>query len=230
MSNEKKDTPMSEKKSMNLAQKIVEIRKEITYAQKSAKGYNFQYATESFILGIIRPKMDELGVLLHMDISHPTFFQTKEVGKDGKEREVTKFWVSLIYSWIDADNSTDRISSTYFGIGTVTPKDCQEIGMVITYNTRYFLYKALSVPTDKDDPDTFENMLEVQKRSGAEEVGQKLTSGQIAQIQAIADPGRVSKICGMYNTKSLDDVEERHFGFIYSSLVNGVKKKEPALT
>jgi ERF superfamily protein len=228
MSNDNKNTLTSVHKSMNLAQKLVEIRKEIQYAQKSAKGFNFNYATESQILGMIRPKMDELRVLLHTNIEAPTFFQAKEWGKDGKEKEVTKFWVSLVFSWIDADNSGDRISSTYFGIGTVTPRDCQEIGAVITYNTRYFLYKSLSVPTDKDDPDAFDNMISAQKRNG-EETAQKLTSDQIAKIQEIADPNRVSKICGMYNTKSLEDVEERHFGFIYSSLVNG-KKKEPALT
>jgi hypothetical protein len=209
---------------LSLAQKLVEIRKAITYAQKSAKGYNFQYATESYILGVIRPKMDELGVLLHTDIGAPTFFQVKETGKDGKEKETTKFWVSLVFSWIDSDNPNDRISSTYFGIGTVTPKDCQEIGMVITYNTRYFLYKSLSVPTDKDDPDTFENMLEVQRRAEGEETGGAyLTKEQVEQIKGMADENRIKKICGMYNSPNLEQVEGRHFNFIYSSLASKQK-------
>ena len=66
---------MSENK-MNLHQKLIEVRKEVSYLQSDKDGYKYKYVTEAAILERIRPKMDELGVLLEFDMPEVTIDTT----------------------------------------------------------------------------------------------------------------------------------------------------------
>ncbi|MDZ4994794.1 recombinase, partial [Clostridium perfringens] len=52
---------------MNLWQKLIEVRKEIENFTKDTKGFGYQYVSGSQVLSKIRPKMDELGVLLKIE-------------------------------------------------------------------------------------------------------------------------------------------------------------------
>jgi hypothetical protein len=132
---------------MNLYQKLIEMRKAAVYVSKGDSGYNFKYASTSDLLGAIRPIMDDLGVLLVTNMEKFERVGTSDAGKPGMT-------VTLSYTWVNADNPAEQLRSelTFFEDKMT---GCQGIGSILTYGERYFLYKALSVATDKDAPEQF---------------------------------------------------------------------------
>lgn len=159
-----------------LHQKLIEIRKEIPYLQKNAKGYNFKYVQGSVLLGLLRPKMDELDVLLSFDIEEITTEETEAMIK-GKIIKATRTKLKYVFTFTDADNPSDIISKTIWtqGIGD----DIQSMGSYNTYTLRYFLLGFFNIPSDTEDPDAFESSINtaipvsVEKSSSPEEIKMK---------------------------------------------------------
>ena len=93
---------------MNLWQKLIEVRKEIDNFVKDTKSFGYQYVSGSQVLSKIRPKMDELRVLLKIetdDITWTTFDY-----KNSKGEDKTDFVIAgkVKYTWINADNPEER--------------------------------------------------------------------------------------------------------------------------
>lgn len=143
-----------EDKKLNLYQKLIQVRKEVVYLQKSAAGFNFKYATEGQLLASIRPKMDELGVFLEMDMISLTAVECTFM-KDKQQVAVNGLKAEFEFKWVNAENPNETIVKKLI---LQEQESCIEtVGSLMTYANRYFLYKFFSVATDKDDPDTFEN-------------------------------------------------------------------------
>lgn len=147
---------------MNLYNKLIEVRKHATYVQKNSSGFQFMYADEKDILALIRPKMDDLGIWLDIETGQPTAtFQQEKVEKQGKGqpsvmRTVTMVEIPVIFTWVNADDPNDRIEKRIYLQGEAG--NPQVLGGLLTYATRYFLYKNFLVATDVMDPDAFHNM------------------------------------------------------------------------
>jgi hypothetical protein len=138
---------------MNLKQKIIEIRKEVDYLQKDAKGYNYSYVKEENILAAIKGKMNELNVLLEPHIRNHGLSDFNYITKAGVS--VTESIVSgdLVFIWSDADSEETReIDWAIYGQNRDAS---QALGSGLTYCTRYFLLKYFNVATSKDDPDAW---------------------------------------------------------------------------
>ncbi len=147
---------MAEEKKLNIYQKLVEIRKSIGKVSKDTEAYGYKYVSGSQVLSAIKPKMDELGVLLESHLLYPTVIQNNYTGLDKykKEKLVRNFIVSsqMKMIWVNAENPTDRIEVDWYMSGE--QKDpSQAFGSGLTYSERYFVMKYFNVPTDDDDPD-----------------------------------------------------------------------------
>jgi hypothetical protein len=159
-----------QEKNLNIYQKLVQVRKEVKYVQKSGNGYNFQYATEPQILGAIRSKMDELNLFLevNMDALEPVVcmvIQNKALCKvDGLK-------ATFSFTWTNGDQPDQTITKKM--IMQDIEQGIETVGGLLTYANRYFLYKFFSVPTDKDDPDAFNNKIEKTFHSTPDEPVQK---------------------------------------------------------
>lgn len=151
-----------EQTKLTLAQKLIEISKSVLYLQKDKQGYNYKYVKGSTALAAIKPKMNELGVLLITKINKAEFFHNIENMKkyDNKKgieynvsvaAETVKCDVTMI--WLDAESS-ETIEVPWFCIGT---KDdgSQAFGSALTYSERYFLLKQFNIATDDLDPEEF---------------------------------------------------------------------------
>lgn len=139
MSEKKEPEKKAEQPKLNLYQKLIEIRKQAVYLKKDANGYNFQYASGSSVIGALREKMDELGVILKPEIM--------DVQVNGNIVQI-----KMDYIWINAEQPEEIIVVPWFAIGQ--QKDpSQAFGSALTYSERYFLLKFFVIPTDKDDPD-----------------------------------------------------------------------------
>lgn len=143
---------MSNKESnqtLNIYQKLIEVRKQALYIKKDESGYNFKYATGADLLAILRPKMDEMGLLL---VPNMEAFELVPIKRAKGETEALKVVIS--YTWINADKPDEKITTSYTYFEDKM-SGCQGIGSLQTYAERYFLFKFFQVATDKDDPEKY---------------------------------------------------------------------------
>ena len=98
---------------MNLHQKLIEIRKEINNFVKDTKGYGYNYVSGSQALSKVRPKMDELGIILKVETKNMMWEPFNY--KNNKGEEKTDFIISgeITYTWINADEPTEREETSF---------------------------------------------------------------------------------------------------------------------
>jgi len=132
-----------------LAQKMVELRKCVSYLQKETEGYQYKYVSGSQLLGKLRPKMDELGIILKTDITSHNWTTEKSV------------CIQMRFRWFLAEDFdmqeevAPSISCDWVSAGE--DKDpAKALGKAFTYGERYFLMKFFNIPTDEVDPDKFQ--------------------------------------------------------------------------
>lgn len=158
---------------LNLYQKLVEIRKCAPYLKKDAKGFNFTYVQESTVLGVISEAMNQHGVILYQEIT--SLENVPMLDKTGKD--IIGVRATFVYTWINADNPSEVLKCTH--MLQDAKSDVMGCGGLMTYSNRYFLLKFLNVPTDKLDPDAFENSMDSLK---PEPEPKRLTKPQIAHL------------------------------------------------
>lgn len=139
--------------TMNLYQKLVEIQKSVRALGKNeSAGYGasgYQYVSGSKVLDYIRPKMDELGVLLSQQIDSIENERIDYQTKGGAKSELLSK-VMMTFTWIDAE-SGEKLPVP-FGANGMNNWD-KGLGSALTYAERYFLLKFFHIATDEDDVD-----------------------------------------------------------------------------
>lgn len=189
---EKKET-----KKLNLHQKLIEIRKQVPYIQKNSKGFNFEYVSGSILLGLLRPKMDELGILLSYSIDELITDDVERLVKN-KMVQTGRTKLKYVFTFTNADKPEETISQTLWtqGIGD----DIQSAGSFSTYTIRYFLLGFFQIPTDKDDPDAFENSRnsmqpkELISQEQAENINKSINGYESIRYRINKSYGTISKI------------------------------------
>ena len=223
--NARKKSPEKQEKKLNLHQKLIEIRKEIPYLQKNEDGFNYKYVKGSILLGLLRPKMDELGILLSYDVSemHTENVERQVFDKKTKtyrQIQTGRVKMKYIFSFTNAEDPKDcwNIGIWMQGIGD----DIQSIGGYNTYALRYFLLGFFNIPTDKADPDTFDNSIEAAKPTEC------IDSNQIAEIKKLIN-GHDDILINMldaYKIKAIESVPAANFDFIISVINKRIADKE----
>lgn len=144
-------------KTMNLQQKLIEVRKAVPYLQKVANGPQYQYVGSSQTLSSVMEKMNELGILLKQEIisQRVTQFHTAK----GALQFMTD--ADMRFTWINADDPSDREEALWQGQGVDNGE--KGIGKLATYAEKYFILKSFNIATDKDDPDAFQEKVEAYK-------------------------------------------------------------------
>ena len=138
--------------SLNIYQKLVEVRKGVLYLQKENQGHQFKYVSSSQTLSALREKMDELGLLLVPSILEE-HLHTKWANKEaGATEHMTELVVE--FTWINAEKPEEKITCRWYGQGLDTGE--KGVGKAVTYAEKYFLLKFFNIATDKDDPDAFQ--------------------------------------------------------------------------
>lgn len=145
-----------------LYQKLLNVKKQVTYLKKDTQGFNFEYASPELVLGTLNPLLNEAGLFLKTEVisvEHERVFSKHKVqdiwvNKQKIEKEVevheTLFHLTMKYTWIDTETGyEDSAQFTASGINN----DEQGQGSAQTYGERYFLLKTFNIPTGKDDPD-----------------------------------------------------------------------------
>lgn len=141
---------------MNLQEKLVEVRKKAPYLKKDSKGHNCDYVKESTLFGMISEAMNDLKLLLTQEVLDMQSVEINIPVKDGI-KTITGIRVKFQYTWTDAEKPEEKIVN--LDCLQDTKADVQACGGLKTYGMRYYLLKFFNVPTDKDDPDKFDEKM-----------------------------------------------------------------------
>lgn len=137
----------------NIYQKLLLIQKHILGLSKDKKTYSYSYVTGDKVLGLIKPLMNEHGLLLKQEIlsidnTREDYFTGKE--PDRKEKSEINSKVMMRFTWIDCE--TGEKDENLFGANGQNDWD-KGVGSALTYAERYFLLKYFHIATDEDDVD-----------------------------------------------------------------------------
>ena len=149
---------------MNIYEKLIEVRKEVPYLKKENKGTQYNYVSSSQVLANCKAKMDELKLLLIPTVTgHKVSESTVEFyDKEGhvNKRTTTYFTeLDLSMTWVNAEDPKETISCPWYGQGVDIAGE-KGVGKALTYAEKYFMLKFFNIPTDKDDPDAFQQKTE----------------------------------------------------------------------
>ena len=136
---------------MNLHEKLIAVRKQITYIQKGTynQKQNFKYVSSTNILEHIRPLLDDNGILIVpriMAYNARLHAYSKSSG----------YFTELIieYEVINVEKPDDKITIKWYAQGLDQSE--KGVGKALTYGEKYLFLKLFNVPTDVDDPDSYE--------------------------------------------------------------------------
>ena len=136
-------------------QKLIEIQKSVRALQRDAKAYNYNYVSGDKLLYFVRPKMDELGLLLLPEVlgvetRDVTYQQWDKGAKAMVEKKEILYVLTMRMTWTDTED------------GESLPQEWKAAGMnafdkgygsALTYGERYYLLKLFHIATDEDDVD-----------------------------------------------------------------------------
>lgn len=146
---------------MNIFQKLVEVRKSVSYLQKESQSVQYKYVGSSQVLGALRATMDELQLLLiprvtGHKVTESVVEQHEKDTNNVTKRTVTYFTeLDMTMTWINAEKPDEVIECGWYGQGVDIAGE-KGVGKCMTYAEKYFMLKFFNIPTDKDDPDSFQ--------------------------------------------------------------------------
>ena len=140
---------------MAVYKKLLEIQKRIKGLTKDSKAFNYDYVSSDKILEVVRPMMDELGLLLipivlRANSEAITYKKYDKVAKTVVEKTEVLHTLGMQFRWVDTIN-TEVIDVPFAAVG-MNEFD-KGFGSALTYAERYFLLKTFHIPTSKDDVD-----------------------------------------------------------------------------
>jgi hypothetical protein len=142
---------------VNVYQKLVEVRKVVTYIQKEKEGSQYKYVSSSQVLHAVRSKMDEVGLLLVPRVTghvvSESVIEFKSNTGDVNKRTTTYFTeLDMTLTWVNAEKPDETIECAWYAQGVDIAGE-KGVGKALTYGEKTFLLKQFNIPTDTDDPD-----------------------------------------------------------------------------
>lgn len=134
---------------MGIYQKLHKLQKAVVGLTKDAKGNAGEYVTGNKILSIVRPQMDNLGLLLIPEVEESTFTRQDYATSKGNKTEMFCA-LKIKFTWVDSD--TGETLSCEWASSGMNGFD-KGYGSALTYGERYFLLKFFHIATDRDDVD-----------------------------------------------------------------------------
>lgn len=146
---------------MNIFQKLIEVRKSTPYLQKESSGAQYKYVGSSQVLASLKAKMDELQLLLIPRVIGHKVTESIVEQYDRDTNNVTKRTTTyfteldMTMTWVNAEKPEETIECPWYGQGVDIAGE-KGVGKAMTYAEKYFMLKFFNIPTDKDDPDSFQ--------------------------------------------------------------------------
>ena len=112
-------------------------------------GAKYGYVSGAKLLGVIRPLMDKLGLILLQEVveikNEPITYMTR----NGEKTEM--FTTAHIrFTWVDTEDGSQVVNDFFANGMNAWDKG---LGSALTYAERYYLMKTFHIATDEDDVD-----------------------------------------------------------------------------
>lgn len=133
--------------------KILELQRTVRALLPNANGggdrNSYKYVSGAKLLGYLRPKMDNLGIILKQEIVEESHERIDYATAYGHKSEMFTA-LKMRFTWIDVDTG-ERDENEFIAFGQ-NGWD-KGLGSALTYGERYFLLKFFHIATDEDDVD-----------------------------------------------------------------------------
>lgn len=141
--------------STKVFSKLLELQKSVKALKKDQRSYGYDYLSGNKLFEVVRPKMDELGLLLLPSVtgttSTPVSYQVFDTRVNAlvtkTENLVT---INVDFTWVDVESGETYTAHWH---GTGQNGFDKGYGSALTYAERYYLLKLFHIATDKDDVD-----------------------------------------------------------------------------
>lgn len=139
---------------MSIYQKLLELQRAVVGLTKDKAGNSYQYVSGDKILSIVRPMMDNLGLLLVPEVMDSSFTRQDYTlfDKNGNPKPKNEMFCALTlkFTWVDTETG-EKLACLWASSGQNNWD--KGLGSALTYGERYFLLKFFHIATDKDDVD-----------------------------------------------------------------------------
>lgn len=166
--------------SLNIYQKLIEVRKSCPYLKKDNKGFQFNYVSSSQALGTLRDEMDAQGLLLVPSVTSAV--KSEKTTKKGDIEILTE--LNMKFIWINAENPVEFIECPFYAQGIDSGE--KGVGKALTYAEKYFLLKFFNIATDLDDPDSFQKKVDEGKTKPPQPAKRQPDTTPITKDQVVA--------------------------------------------
>lgn len=134
---------------MSVYSKLLELQSRVTALEKDGTGDKYQYVTGNKLLGVVRPLMDQIGLLLISEVKEATYTRIDYNTRNGQKTEMFCA-IKMLFTWIDAETG-EKLPCEWASSG-MNNFD-KSVGSAQTYGERLFIMKTLHLQTDEDDVD-----------------------------------------------------------------------------
>ena len=148
-----------------------------TEGQTGAAKYN--YVSGAKLLGVIRPLMDELGLILTQEVvdikNEPITYMTR----NGEKTEM--FTTAHIrFTWVDTEDGSQVVNDFFANGMNAWDKG---LGSALTYAERYYLMKTFHIATDEDDVDALVKEEAIKPQPSQAVKARRAAAGRATQAQ-----------------------------------------------
>ena len=200
--------------SLNIYQRLSNVRKTCGYIKKENEGYQFKYVSSSQTLGHLHNAINENGLILIPEIVSQDLQET--TNQKGNKEFFTK--LSMVFTWVNIDNPDEKIVCQWTAQGLDNAE--KGIGKALTYAEKYFLLKFFNIATDKDDPDKFQEKMDNTTKKNA----------PVEQVKAVSpSPEDVKKQKGQEQMKRDFEAVKNGTIFQWTNVVKKWLDKKPEL-
>ena len=168
---------MSVYKKMHQVQAATRSLAANTEGQTGAAKYN--YVSGAKLLGVIRPLMDKLGLILTQEVvdikNEPITYMTR----NGEKTEM--FTTAHIrFTWVDTEDGSQVVNDFFANGMNAWDKG---LGSALTYAERYYLMKTFHIATDEDDVDALVKDEAIKSKPSQAVQARRAAAGRATQAQ-----------------------------------------------
>ena len=170
---------------MSVYQKFLEVQKAVRALSKDSSASIYQYVSGSKLMNIVRPKMDEVGLICLPEITDITNTPITYSTANGTRTEIFTS-IKMLFTWVDPEDGSSFTAK--FAANGMNGWD-KGLGSALTYGERYYFLKAFHIATDKDDVDA------LVKEEAISIIPQPAAESPVAPRKKPCSPTQFDKIC-----------------------------------
>lgn len=221
---------------MNLYEKLHSIQCRVKVVQKDGTNQSdkYDFASSENVLTLVRPMMDELGLLLIPRVVGARIHEGQT--RSGTARFLTELDYQMV--WHDVE-SGEELSVPWYAQGVDLAGE-KGVGKAATYAEKYFILKFFHVPTENDDPDRDGRTGSGEKRQRGTQAGrellelyrtaipqmmQDLYSGDAEKIRAGYLAITENKARGYAGAADITELRDTQLAMVYGKVKSAYEKR-----